>query len=265
MKRIFALLVFPLMVFGQLPEPPALRSEVTPAPAPVAFGRDMGADEGSTVIGDGVTAEAAGVAIGASAGAARRGVAIGQWAFSFVQGVAIGYDAFAGTNAIAIGAGAVARERTIQLGKGTNEVDMLRVGNVTLLDRNGFVPLATMDPLVSSSLDSLTNQVEALATNAAKGALRLSDKTLRNEAQTNSWLELETDVLYHVAVTDEGATTTRVPVMTFSNNVVSLVVNTVVCSNLTATGVSKLILPTSTTGLTSGMLWNDGGVVRVVP
>lgn len=40
---------------------------------------------------------------------------------------------------------------------------------------------------------------------------------------------------------------------------------TVNASNLTVTGISKIILPTSTNGLTSGMLWNDGGTIKVTP
>ncbi len=36
-------------------------------------------------------------------------------------------------------------------------------------------------------------------------------------------------------------------------------------SNLTCSGVTKIILPTSTNGLTSGMLWNDAGTIKVKP
>jgi hypothetical protein len=40
---------------------------------------------------------------------------------------------------------------------------------------------------------------------------------------------------------------------------------TILSSNLTVTGISKIILPTSTNGLTAGVLWNDGGTVKVMP
>lgn len=40
----------------------------------------------------------------------------------------------------------------------------------------------------------------------------------------------------------------------------------VAVGTLTATqGVSQIILPTSTNGLVSGTLWNDGGTVKVMP
>ena len=39
----------------------------------------------------------------------------------------------------------------------------------------------------------------------------------------------------------------------------------IVTTNLTVSGVSKIILPTSTNGLTSGILWNNGGTVSVMP
>ncbi len=38
-----------------------------------------------------------------------------------------------------------------------------------------------------------------------------------------------------------------------------------VTSDLTVSGISKIILPTSTNGLTSGILWNDSGTVKVMP
>ena len=36
-------------------------------------------------------------------------------------------------------------------------------------------------------------------------------------------------------------------------------------TNITITGVAKIILPTSTNGLTTGMLWNDTGIIRIKP
>lgn len=38
-----------------------------------------------------------------------------------------------------------------------------------------------------------------------------------------------------------------------------------VIGNATISGISKIILPTSTNGLTSGILWNDSGTVKVMP
>ena len=36
-------------------------------------------------------------------------------------------------------------------------------------------------------------------------------------------------------------------------------------TNLTVTGVSKIILPTNSTGLATGTLWNDAGAIRIKP
>ena len=46
----------------------------------------------------------------------------------------------------------------------------------------------------------------------------------------------------------------------------STLLNLIARGNVTATqGVSQIILPTSTNGLVSGTLWNDGGTVKVMP
>ena len=41
--------------------------------------------------------------------------------------------------------------------------------------------------------------------------------------------------------------------------------NVLIETNLIATGISKIILPASTNGLTTGILWNDAGTIRVMP
>ena len=257
MKTISLVFLLPLTLFGQMYYGP-LRKEKSPAPAGVAFGRNMGGDEGCTVMGDDAIAEKAAVAIGASSGAGRRGVAIGMWAYNALDGVAIGYDATAGTNAVAIGAGAVAGSHRVQLGWGTNTTAMLKVGKVELLSDPGYVPYATLDPQLTKDLDFIRDSIASVSNVVSKNSSRLIDKSLGNALETASWLELDGGILYHISVTcsnDIHRFTNKVAILSFIKGTVSLNVK----------GESSIILPKSPVGLSSGMIWNDSGTVKVIP
>jgi len=110
----------------------------------VVYGDQIRYNDGSVGVGLDLYSIWHSVAVGMGSIAVSNSVSIGNCAQARPKGTSVGFGTYAGTNAVAIGHGAVAGMGRVQIGYGINTNALLRVGDATLLDDAGKVPVETL-------------------------------------------------------------------------------------------------------------------------